>query len=212
MTDYKDKHIIELLKASDGKPVVIELQDNNKLVVWNIAWGYDMEDEYAHITTNVSPEINGTQIDFFYSYEIERISDQKSKAVIFENENNMNTYIDGFVFPLHKMELENYKNVALKVAEIWKEYGALSYQEYVGDDLKLEGTRSFAEAVEVKADEVIVFGWVVFPSKEVRDEANKKVPLDPRMEEILAPINQDDKVVFDASRMFYGGFKALLEA
>jgi uncharacterized protein YbaA (DUF1428 family) len=124
----------------------------------------------------------------------------------------MDSYIDGFLFPLPKAELEKYKNVALKVAEIWKEYGALSYQEYVGDDLKLEGTRSFGEAIEVKAEEVIVFGWVVFPSKQVRDEANKKVPLDPRMKEILAPINQDGKVVFDASRMFYGGFKALVEA
>lgn len=124
----------------------------------------------------------------------------------------MENYIDGFVFPLPKAELEKYKNVALKVAEIWKEYGALSYQEYVGDDLSLEGTQSFAEAIEVKEDEVIVFGWVIFPSKEVREEANKKVPLDPRMEEILAPIKQDEKVIFDASRMFYGGFKALVEA
>ncbi len=123
----------------------------------------------------------------------------------------MENYIDGFVFPLPMAELEKYKNVALKVAEIWKEYGALSYQEYVGDDMKLEGTRSFAEAIEVKADEVFVFGWVVFPSKAARDEANIKVPLDTRMAEILAPINQDGKVVFDASRMFYGGFKALVE-
>lgn len=56
--------------------------------------------------------------------------------------------------------------------------------ECVGDDLKLEGTRSFVEVLNVKDDEVAVFGWVVFPSKDVRDSANERVPKDPRMAEL----------------------------
>jgi uncharacterized protein YbaA (DUF1428 family) len=101
--------------------------------------------------------------------------------------------------------------VAEKVAKIWKEYGALAYFEYVGEDLKLEGTRSFVEVVDLKEDEVIVFGWVLFPSKETRDLANKQVPNDPRMIELVTPLIEPAKLIFDASRMVYGGFQPLVQ-
>lgn len=119
-------------------------------------------------------------------------------------------YIDGFVLPIPWKHLEEYKNVADKVAAIWKEYGALAYAEYVGEDLHLEGTRSFLEAAGAAADEAVVFGWVVFPSKEVRDHANEKVPIDPRMAELVGPLTDPSKLIFDASRMVYGGFQALV--
>ncbi len=122
----------------------------------------------------------------------------------------MTNYIDGFVFPIPEMHLNQYKKVAERVAEIWKEYGALDYFEYVGEDLKLEGTRSFIETVDLKKDEVVVFGWVVFPSKEIRDSANEQVPIDPRMEELVAPLTNPKRLIFDASRMVYGGFRSLV--
>lgn len=87
----------------------------------------------------------------------------------------MTNYIDGFILPVPRAHLNEYKGVAEKVAEIWKEYGALAYFEYVREDLKLEGTRSFINVVELKENEVVVFGWVLFPSKETRDLANKQV-------------------------------------
>ena len=123
----------------------------------------------------------------------------------------MANYIDGFVFPIPRIYIDEYKLVAEKVAEIWKEYGAIAYFEFVGDDLSLEGTRSFVEAVDAKEDEEIVLGWVVFPSKEIRDLANKKVPTDPRMAAIVAPLTNPEKLIFDASRMVYGGFKPLVQ-
>lgn len=122
----------------------------------------------------------------------------------------MSNYIDGFVFPIEQTYLNEYKRIAEKVAAIWKEYGALAYHEYAGDDLHLEGTRSFVDAVRANDDEAIVFGWVVFPSKEVRDQANTKVPNDPRMAELVAPLTNTDRLIFDASRMVYGGFKSLV--
>lgn len=79
--------------------------------------------------------------------------------------NTEENYIDGFVFPIQRKHLNEYKKTAQKIAEIWKEYGALAYFEYVGEDLQLEGTRSFIEAVELKKDELVVFGWVLFSSK-----------------------------------------------
>lgn len=124
----------------------------------------------------------------------------------------MANYIDGFVLPIPRIHLDEYKRVAEQVAEIWKEYGALAYFEYVGDDLALEGTRSFTEVVDLKDDEVVVFGWVVFPSKETRDLANEQVPTDPRMTEIVAPLTDPKRLIFDAGRMIYGGFKPLVES
>ena len=123
----------------------------------------------------------------------------------------MTNYIDGFVLPIPRIYLDEYKKVAEKVAEIWKEYGAIAYFEFIGDDMNLEGTKSFIEAVIANEEEDIVFGWVVFPSKEVRDLANKKVPTDPRMLELVGPLTNPEKLIFDASRMVYGGFKPLVK-
>jgi uncharacterized protein YbaA (DUF1428 family) len=125
---------------------------------------------------------------------------------------DMANYIDGFVLPVPRIHLNEYKNVAEKVAEIWKEYGALAYFEYVGEDLKLEGTRSFIDVVDLKDDEVIIFGWVVFPSKEIRDTANKQVPTDSRMTELVAPLTDPKRLIFDAGRMVYGGFQPLVQS
>ncbi len=121
-------------------------------------------------------------------------------------------YIDGFVLPVPRVHLDEYKKVAGQVAEIWKEYGALSYFEYVGEDLTLEGIRSFVEATDANEDEAIVFGWVVFPSKEVRDSANEQVPADPRMTELVTPLLNPQRLIFDAARMVYGGFEPLVQS
>ncbi|GAB4126731.1 MAG: DUF1428 family protein [Wenzhouxiangellaceae bacterium] len=100
--------------------------------------------------------------------------------------------------------------MAEKVAGIWKANGAIQYVEFVGDDLVLDGTRSFIDVLDLKEDEVAVFGWVLFPSKEIRDLANKQVPNDPGMAELVAPLTDPDRLIFDASRMVYGGFLSLV--
>lgn len=124
----------------------------------------------------------------------------------------MGNYIDGFILPIPQIHLNEYRSVAEKVAGIWKEYGALAYFEYVGEDLKLEGTRSFVEIVDLKEDEVIVFGWVTFPCKEIRDRANRQVPKDSRMVELVAPLTDTKRLIFDAERMVYGGFQLLVQS
>lgn len=118
----------------------------------------------------------------------------------------MTRYVDGFVFPVPRASLGDYKRVAEAAAEVWKEHGALDYREFVGDDLSLEGTRSFVDLVAATDDEVIVFGWVTFESREARVSANAKVAADPRMAELMEGSNSG----FDARRMAYGGFEALI--
>lgn len=118
----------------------------------------------------------------------------------------MANYIDGFVLPIPRDSLDDYKRVVEAVAAVWKEHGALEYREYVGDDLELAGTRSFIDAAGATDDEVIVFGWVEFESREARDLANEKVAADPRMAELVNTSNTG----FDAERMAYGGFQSLV--
>ena len=118
----------------------------------------------------------------------------------------MANYVDGFVFPVPRDRLSEYKRLAEAAAEIWKEHGALDYREYLADDLALEGTRSFADLVVAAHDETIVFGWVAFDSREARDLANEKVAADPRMADLIESSDSG----FDAERMAYGGFASLV--
>jgi uncharacterized protein YbaA (DUF1428 family) len=117
-------------------------------------------------------------------------------------------YIDGFVLPVSRDRLKEYERLVEEVAEIWKEHGALDYLEYVGDDMNRAGTRSFTDLVAATEDEAIVFGWVVFDSREARDLANEKVAADPRMAELIDSSNSG----FDAKRMAYGGFRLLVRS
>ena len=118
----------------------------------------------------------------------------------------MANYIDGFVFPIARDRLNDYTDLASKIAEIWKEHGALGYHEFVGDDMELEGTASFKDVMTTTEDETIIFGWVIFDSKESRDLANKKVAADPRMHGLVELSNSG----FDAKRMAYAGFRSLV--
>ena len=124
----------------------------------------------------------------------------------------MPNYIDGFVFPVPSDRVGEYKRVAEAVAAIYKEHGALDYVEYVGDDMHREGTRPFQDFASSADDEAIVFGWVVFESRESRDVVNAKVESDPRMEGLLAPLLDPANPIFDPGRMAYGGFKPLVRS
>ena len=123
----------------------------------------------------------------------------------------MSNYIDGFVLPIPRNGLNNYKEIVKKVAVIWKEHGALNYSEFVCDDSGIDGIRSFDDAANANKDEVIIFGWVEFESREARDLANKKVAADPRMADLIKPLTLTSRPIFDAKRMVYGGFQSINE-
>ena len=120
----------------------------------------------------------------------------------------MADYVDGYVFPVSRDRLEAYQRLASTIAELWIEHGATAYREYVGPDQEIEGTLPFAPLLGCTDDEVVVFGWMCFPSREARDAAHEALAADPRVEALMA----DADVGFDASRMVYGGFRPLVEA
>lgn len=70
-----DTRLIDLLRERDGRPTVVELHDGRRLTVINIAWGYDMGDTHAHVTTNCSPDVAGEPIDVFFTGEVQRVMD-----------------------------------------------------------------------------------------------------------------------------------------
>jgi len=115
------------------------------------------------------------------------------------------TYVDGFVLAVSKDRVDEYKAFSTKCGAVWKEYGALGYVECVADDVPYGELTSFPRAVQAKDDEVVIFSWITYPSREKRDEVNAKVMADPRLKE-LAP----GDMPFDGKRMIYGGFKELL--
>ena len=116
-------------------------------------------------------------------------------------------YVDGFVVPVPKKNLDAYRRMARKAGKIWKEYGALDYMECVADDVKPGKLTSFQQAVKLKPDEIVVFSWIVYKSRKQRDSVNAKVMKDPR----LAPMMDPKTMPFDGKRMFWGGFKTIVE-
>ena len=115
----------------------------------------------------------------------------------------MTHYIDGFVLPVPRRHLSDYRQLVESIAAIWKEHGALEYREYIGEDLPSNDTRTFAELSGAADDEVVIFGWVVFESREARDRANASVANDHRMTGLIDSFGAG----FDATRMAYGGFE-----
>lgn len=124
----------------------------------------------------------------------------------------MSNYIDGFALPVPTKHLEEYKQVSAAVAKIIIEHGALSYHEFVADNTNMDGVRSFANLVEAKEEEAVLFGWIEFETKEARDKVNQLTASDPRMKALVDPLTKPDRLIFDASRMVYGGFESFVEA
>jgi uncharacterized protein YbaA (DUF1428 family) len=115
-------------------------------------------------------------------------------------------YVDGYVVPVPKNKIAAYRSMARKAGKIWREHGALQFTECVADDVKPGKVTSFPQSVKLKSGETVVFSWIVFKSRAQRDRVNAKVMKDPRLAKM------DPKAMpFDAKRMFWGGFKTLVE-
>lgn len=125
----------------------------------------------------------------------------------------MAKYVDGFVLIVPKDKIEEYKKMAVGGRDIWIKHGALGYYECRGQDLKPqemgdEKTRAFTEMAGVKNSETVWFSFIIFKSKEHRDQVNKKVMAE--MNEQMKD-QKDMKMPFDMKRMAYGGFQVEVE-
>jgi uncharacterized protein YbaA (DUF1428 family) len=114
------------------------------------------------------------------------------------------TYIDGFIVPVKPGQKDAYLQMATEAADFFKEYGALDVVECFEDDVPDGKVTDFRRAVGAEQGEKIVFSWIVWPSKEVRDKANQKMKEDPRMQ-------PKGDVPFDMQRMIFGGFVPIFQ-
>lgn len=117
------------------------------------------------------------------------------------------SYIDGFVLPVPRKKVAAYRAIARKAGKVWREHGALEYIEAVADDVKPGKYTSFPQSVKLKKNETVVFAYIVYKSRAQRDRVNAKVMKDPRMNEM----GDIKDMPFDARRMFWGGFKTLVD-
>ena len=116
------------------------------------------------------------------------------------------TYVDGFVAAVPTANREAFRKHAADAAPVFKEHGALKVAECWGDDVPDGKVTSFPMAVKCEPGETVVFSWIIWPSREVRDAGMAKVMADPRMQPDATPMP------FDGKRMIYGGFEVVVEA
>jgi uncharacterized protein YbaA (DUF1428 family) len=116
-------------------------------------------------------------------------------------------YIDGFVLPVPKRKLAKYKQMARKMARIWREHGALAYTETMADDVKPGKVTSFPQAVKLKPGEVVWLSFVTFKNRAHRDRVNRNAMKDPRVAKIMS----GGDMPFDMKRIFFGGFKVVID-
>ena len=113
-------------------------------------------------------------------------------------------YVDGFVLPVPKDGIEKYREIASVAAKLWIEHGALEYRETVLEDPTSHDMVSFPALAGAEENETVVVAYIVYKSREDRDQVNAKVMADPRLSCEGAP--------FDYKRMAYGGFRPLVRA
>jgi uncharacterized protein YbaA (DUF1428 family) len=117
-------------------------------------------------------------------------------------------YVDGFVVPVPRKKLKAYRSMARKAGKVWREHGALEYIECLADDVKPGKHTSFPQSVKLKSGETVVFAYIVYKSRAHRDRVNARVMKDPRLASMMDP----KTLPFDGRRMFWGGFKILVDA
>jgi uncharacterized protein YbaA (DUF1428 family) len=117
------------------------------------------------------------------------------------------TYVDGFVLVVPRDQLEAYREQASTAGKIWMEHGAIGFFECLADDTAAEGMTPFPQLMKAGEDELVLFSYIVYESRERRNEVNGKVMADPRIKNLCGPETQ----VFDVKRMAYGGFRAIVE-
>ena len=114
------------------------------------------------------------------------------------------SYVNGFVIAVKKDRIDEYTRLSEKMLKTCVEKGALEYVETVGDGLTEGNVTSFMRAVQCQDDEVVVFSWITYPSKEISDAVNEAMMNDPEMQ------GWED-MPFDGKRMIFGGFNPIVE-
>jgi uncharacterized protein YbaA (DUF1428 family) len=118
----------------------------------------------------------------------------------------MSKYVDVYVMPVQKAKIDQYRQFAESSGKLWRQHGALEVVEVIAEDVKSGVHTSFPQAVKLEPDEIVVVSWITFKSREDRDRINPLVMQDP-----LFANMSPDTIPVDGKRMFWGGFRSLVE-
>ena len=117
------------------------------------------------------------------------------------------SYVDGFLVPVPKKKVADYRRMAAKAGKIWREHGALEFRECIADDVTWGKRTSFPRSVKQKTGETVFFSYIVYKSRADRDRINAKVMKDKRLAKMMDP----KTMPFDGKRMIWGGFKTVID-
>ena len=115
-------------------------------------------------------------------------------------------YVDGMVAAVPTANMAAFREHAEATAKMFREHGALAVIQCWGDEVPAGEATSFPMAVECRADETVCFSWIMWPSREVRNEAMPNIMSDSRMKQAMT------LMPFDGKRMIHGGFEVIVDA
>ena len=187
VTDFK-----RAVKAEDGEVVVFSWLEYPDKATRDAATAKMMED----------PRMAGMGASM--PFDAQRMIYGGFEALADDQPSGPMGYVDGMLLAAPADSKESYRDFAEKVAEVFREYGASRVVDAWGDDVPDGKITDYKGAVQAKDDEIVVFSWVEWPSKDVRDSAWQKVMGDQRMQGLGMP--------FDGQRMIYGGFAPIVDA
>jgi len=116
------------------------------------------------------------------------------------------TYVDGYLIPVKEANKDAYRRMAELGATVFIDHGALEVVETWGDDMMRGKTTDFFIAVKAEEGENIVFSWIIWPSRQVRDAGNKAAMADERFKE------WEGNDIVDGKRMIFSGFQTIVSA
>lgn len=116
-------------------------------------------------------------------------------------------YVDGFILPMPKKNVEKYTKIAKNAGKVWMKFGAIGYCECMADDVKPGKITSFPQSVNLKSNEVVFFSWIMYKNKASRDRINKQVMAHFEKQ----GVDMSQFMPFDGMRMIFGGFKPLVQ-
>jgi len=189
-------------KVTDFKGAVQAKEDENVVFSW---FEYPSKEARDAATEKMRSNPRMAELGAASPFDGKRMILGGFTAIVEESAEGANGYTDGFVVPVPAGKRDAYRALAQKNAELFKEYGAVRIVEAWGDDVPDGQVTDFRRATKAEDGETIVYSWIEWPSKAVRDEAWAKIMADPRMQP------DHENMPFDGKRMFWGGFAPLID-
>ena len=194
-SDVPEGKVTDFRKAVDGKP-------DEKIVFSFFEYPSRTERDAANQKFMSDPRMAEMGKDM--PFDGKRMIMGGFEAIVEEGSSG-GSYTDGFVVPVPEAKADAYRELASKMAKVFRQHGANRVIEAISDDVDHGQVTDFYRAVKAEDGEKIVFSFIEWPDKQTRDEAWAKIMADESMK-------PDGEMPFSGQRMFWGGFEPILDS